>query len=58
MFILHMMLTLGAVYFQSQLCDFNNCKWKNHFMKGDVLGMSLHEKEGEQDDAYTETGSH
>ena len=34
-------------------------KWKNHFseMKGDV-GMSLHEKEGEQEDAYTETGSH
>ena len=27
-------------------------KWKNHFseMKGDV-GMSLHEKEGEQEDA-------
>ena len=34
-------------------------KWKNHFseMKEDV-GMSLHEKEGEQEDAYTETGSH
>ena len=34
-------------------------KWINHFseMKGDV-GMSLHEKEGEQEDAYTETGSH
>ena len=34
-------------------------KWKNHFseMKGDV-GMSLHEKEGEQEDAYIETGSH
>ena len=34
-------------------------KWKNHFseMKGDV-GMSLHEKEEEQEDAYTETGSH
>ena len=33
-------------------------KWKNHFseMKGGV-GMSLHEKEGEQEDAYTETGS-
>ena len=29
-------------------------KWKNHFseMKGDV-GMSPHEKEGEQGDAYT-----
>ena len=28
-------------------------KWKNNFseMKGDV-GMSLHEKEGEQEDAY------
>ena len=34
-------------------------KWNNHFseMKGDV-GMSLHEKEGEQEHAYTETGSH
>ena len=31
-------------------------KWKNHFskMKGDV-GMSLYEKEGEQEDGYTET---
>ena len=30
----------------------NNYKWKNHFseMKGDV-GMSVHEKEGEQEDA-------
>ena len=30
----------------------NYHKWKNHFseMKGDV-GMSLHEKEGEQEDA-------
>ena len=29
-----------------------NCRWKNHFseMKGDV-GMSVHEKEGEQVDA-------
>ena len=28
-------------------------KWKNHFseMKGDV-GLSPHEKEGEQEDAY------
>ena len=34
-------------------------KWKNHFceMKGDV-GMSHHEKEGEQEDAYTKTGDH
>ena len=33
-----------------------NSKWKNHFseMKG-VVGMSLHEKEGEQEDAYTKT---
>ena len=31
-------------------------KWKNYFseMKGDV-GMSPHEKEGEQEDAYTKT---
>ena len=34
-------------------------KWKNHFyeMKGGV-GMSLHEKEREQEDAYTKTQSH
>ena len=34
-------------------------KWKNHFseMKGDV-GMSLHEKEGEQEDGSTETQTH
>ena len=34
-------------------------KWKNHFSetKGDV-GMSHHEKEGEQEDVYTETGDH
>ena len=37
----------------------NNNKWKNHFfeMKGDV-GMSPHEKEGEQEDAYTKTETH
>ena len=38
---------------------FNNAyinKWKNHFyeMKGDV-GMSVHEKERKQEDAYTKT---
>ena len=34
-------------------------KWENHFyeMKGDV-GMSHHEKEREQEDAYTKTESH
>ena len=34
-------------------------KWKNHFceMKGDV-GMSGHEKEREQEDAYTKTESY
>ena len=34
-------------------------KWKNHFseMKGDV-GMSHHENEGEQEDAYTKTDIH
>ena len=34
-------------------------KWKNHFseMKGDV-GMSPHEKEREQGDAYTKTETH
>ena len=33
--------------------------WKKHFseMKGDV-GMSPHEKEGEQGDAYTKTETH
>ena len=32
--------------------EINYYKWKNHFseMKGDV-GMSVHEKEGEQEDA-------
>ena len=34
-------------------------KWKNHFyeIKGDV-GMPSHEKEREQEDAYTKTESH
>ena len=34
-------------------------EWKNHFyeMKGDV-GMSSHEKEREQEDAYTKRESH
>ena len=34
-------------------------KWKNHFpeMKGDV-GMSSHEKEGEQENAHPKTDSH
>ena len=34
-------------------------KWKNHFSetKGDV-GMSYHENEREQEDAYTEAESH
>ena len=34
-------------------------KWKNHFyeMKGDV-GMSGHEKERKQEDAYTKTQTH
>ena len=40
------------------LCDPDHeiYKWKNHFseMNGDV-GMSPHEKEGEQEDAYTKT---
>ena len=37
----------------------NNNKWKNHFyeMKGDV-GMSVHEKERKQEDAYTKTQTH
>ena len=34
-------------------------KWKNHFykMKGDV-GMSGHEKERKQEDAYTKIQTH
>ena len=34
-------------------------KWKSHFfeMKGDV-GMSSHEKEREQEDAFTQTQTH
>ena len=41
----------------SDVAMFN--KWKNHFyeMKGDV-GMSVHEKERKQDDAYTKTQTH
>ena len=36
----------------ASFCALRNYKWKNHFseMKGDV-GMSLHDKEGEQEDA-------
>ena len=39
------------------VCD--KYKWKNHFyeMKGDV-GMSVHEKERKQEDAYTKTQTH
>ena len=35
-------------------------KWKNHFheMKGGSVGMSGHEKERKQEDAYTKTESH
>ena len=38
---------------------FSVYKCKNHFseMKRDK-GMSCHEKEGEQEDAYTKTGNH
>ena len=39
--------------------DDDDDKWKNHFyeMKGDV-GMSVHEKERKQEDAYTKTQTH
>ena len=52
----------SSLGFSRQLCHSTKHivnKRKNHFfeMKGDV-GMSLHEKEGEQEDAYTETGDH
>ena len=42
-----------------QMLQFSIGKWKNHIseMKGDV-GMSHYEKEGGQEDAYTETGDH
>ena len=41
------------------LCFLYVYKWKNHFyeMKGDV-GMSVHEKERKQEDAYTKTQTH
>ena len=47
-----------AIHFQLS-CDSTNVAWKNHFyeMKGDV-GMSVHEKERKQEDAYTKTQTH
>ena len=44
------LLNIGCLYIY---------KWKNHFyeMKGDV-GMSVHEKERKQEDAYTKTQTH
>ena len=41
------------------LFGYDNYKWKNHFykMKGDV-GMSGHEKERKQEDAYTKIQTH
>ena len=45
--------------YQSRRLNVYNYKWKNHFyeMKGDV-GMSVHEKERKQEDAYTKTQTH
>ena len=50
-------LTPAELPFCSTCCL--GCWASNHFseMKGDV-GMSRHEKEGEQEDTYTETGNH
>ena len=52
---LHISFLLGLRPKWKNMCN----KWKNHFseMKGDV-GMSPHEKEGEQGDAYTKTETH
>ena len=43
----------------TQHSSFRYYKWKNHFykMKGDV-GMSGHEKERKQEDAYTKIQTH
>ena len=43
----------------SQVARYYGYKWKIHFyeMKGDV-GMSVHEKERKQEDAYTKTQTH
>ena len=55
LFLLSLQLVLLSSQNQVRDCLSLHCilyKWKNHFseMKGDV-GMSLHEKEGEQEDA-------
>ena len=53
------MLTIYAGQGQLAQSGFRLYKWKNHFyeMKGDV-GMSVHEKERKQEDAYTKTQTH
>ena len=51
---------MGTLYVASHLVvETTIYKWKNHFykMKGDV-GMSGHEKEGKQEDAYTKIQTH
>ena len=52
---------IQSVFYQryNSLATSRANKWKNHFseMKGDV-GMSPHEKEGKQGDAYTKTETH
>ena len=60
--LIHQLAISAHIIFLLGLCPkFKNMwnKWKNHFseMKGDV-GMSPHEKEGEQEDAYTKTETH
>ena len=62
-------MKLGSreIYQPIQYCWVHTCrllgylvhKWKNHFyeMKGDV-GMSVHEKERKQEDAYTKKQTH
>ena len=53
-------LTAGYAMTNSPCCPLEYLyKWKNHFykMKGDV-GMSGHEKERKQEDAYTKIQTH
>ena len=55
-------LTLGSCIGNRLPWNYSHCimyKWKNYFykMKGDV-GMSGHEKERKQEDAYTKIQTH
>ena len=50
---------LNVEYKELKVSRYEINKWKNHFykMKGDV-GMSGHEKERKQEDAYTKIQTH